>query len=311
MRARLVALAMLSLGGCFAAHQGERPDGGIWTSCLEALYGAGAAGDPCDFEGSCSDAMPCGPLPVTELMCVRGELRFIERTCTLAPWDSCEHYVADFPHVGSPGQSCIEETFDTCLEPAAEPCCATRVTCASGVVHEELVCDPACAEGAYCPGYQLPAPGTQTCRWAHECASGTCLAPGPRLCGDECAPRPHECDRHEDCRPGEVCVHEAVPCACDDAHGTFCRPRCSPGSCPDGHACMPDGVCAPVHCSAGYACGPNMYCPRPDEDPPGPIDEHGCARTTCATDADCECGACISRVCWEGPGVCTMDPGAG
>lgn len=311
MRALALFACSLTLAGCFDMHgRHDDDDGGtpidsgrFFTDCHDALW-SGASGDACSFAESCSDIAPCSDEPTREVMCLGGRLQFFTRTCTLAPWERCEDYVAGFPREGLPGEACFEHSFGECTVATDEPCCDRIVTCSSGIVSDEVSCRRGCIEGPTCEGYEPPPPELPLCRTSAECERGEpCVPPGtPRACGI-CMPTPHECTSSADCAAGDVCVHEPVPCTCDGDLGTFCRPACTVDSCDEGERCGSDGLCAPIHCSEGYACSDNTRC-ETTSTPAGPIDAHGCWRLPCTGDAECDCGACVEAYCYDGPGLC-------
>src|SRR5690606_11438767 len=149
LRARLsLPLSLLVLGGCFGAHStGEDagpspiPDGGeLWVDCFDALR-SGSEGQPCAFTDSCGEPR-CGESG-RELLCLSGQLHFVERICTLGPWESCEDYLA---HDGVPGSPCVPGTFGSCSSPveapAEEPCCTRQARCDpdSWLTVEEVDC---------------------------------------------------------------------------------------------------------------------------------------------------------------------------
>ncbi len=312
MRALAVFACSLTLTGCFDVHgrvgdedAGAPIDSGrFFTDCWAALSG-GENGDACSFDDSCGDVLPgCGePEPGREVACLGGRLQFFTRTCTLAPWERCEDYVADYPHDGFPGAACIEETFGECAE-TIDPCCRVVVTCRGGAVHEEHDCHDGCVEGPTCEGYAPPPPEFAPCRSTGDCASSeSCVPPGvPRACGI-CAPVPLECDGAADCGEGEVCVRENVPCSCEPVLGALCRPACTTDSCAEGERCGSDGACEPIACDEGWVCPDNTRCSA-ETGPALAVDAHGCFRIACASDIDCDCGACIDGLCYDGPGTC-------
>ena len=307
MPARLsLVLSVLALGGCFGSHGANEdagrplPDGGIWTDCYAALWG-GSEGQPCSFGASCGD-FPCGGAPGRELLCLGGQLRFVDRICTIAAWDSCETYLAGGGH---PGDACIAGPFGECVVPTDEPCCPRVVSCdaSTHLIFDEVVCRRGCLEPGLCEDYEAPPPEQPTCRSSSECSGGIpCVPAGtPPGCGI-CRPTTRECEGRFSCEPGYVCVEEPTPCGCEPELSSFCRPVCSEDGCLEGERC--GDVCEPIPCSEGFGCPPNTYCPDPHDEPAGPIDAHGCARIGCAIDADCECGTCVEGLCQSGPGVC-------
>lgn len=307
MRARLsLVLSMLVLGGCFGSHSVDEdagpplPDGGVWVDCYTALW-SGREGQACSFDESCGE-ITCGDEGGRELLCLGGQLRFVERICTIAAWDRCETYLAGGGH---PGDACNLESFGDCSRPAGEPCCQRQITCdpTYRLVIDEVSCTDGCVPPELCEDYAPPPPEHPTCRSASECSGGfPCVPVGtPPGCGI-CLPTVRECEGRFSCEPGYVCVEEPTPCGCEPELSSFCRPVCSEDGCLEGERC--GDVCEPIPCSEGFGCPPNTYCPGPDEDPAGPVDAHGCARIGCAIDADCECGVCIDGLCQSGPGIC-------
>lgn len=311
LRARLsLPLSLLVLGGCFGAHStGEDagpspiPDGGeLWVDCFDALR-SGSEGQPCAFTDSCGEPR-CGESG-RELLCLSGQLHFVERICTLGPWESCEDYLA---HDGVPGSPCVPGTFGSCSSPveapAEEPCCTRQARCDpdSWLTVEEVDCI-GCGEPELCEDYAPPPPEHPSCRSTSECTGGAACVPAgtPPGCGI-CQPATRECESRFACDPGYVCVEELARCACDGEPSSFCRPVCAEGSCPEGERCA--DVCEPIPCDEAYACPANTFCAGPDADPPGPVDAHGCARLGCESDADCDCGACVEGLCQSGPGYC-------
>jgi len=183
------------------------------------------------------------------------------------------------------------------------------------------------ARPGYCAGASFRPEGVQTCRTHDDCDAGRCVAElAPEAaCADECGEPRRDCATDDDCADG-ACMPATDPCWCGE--GTICIPACTEGSCPEAHRCAggrceplscaddgmqcPDGTrcdpsaavidphgCAPILCNEedGFECGPNQSC-HPGA--PG----SGCVVRSCATDDDCDCGACVLGTCRQAPGVC-------
>lgn len=299
---RLFVLSALLFGGCFETHlTGDdavppSSDGGVWTDCW-AAFSSGREGERCAFDASCGET-PCGDDGGLELLCLGGRLRFVERICSI-PVPECEHYLANG---GSPGQACEPTTFGDCSRPVGR-CCHREITCDATTdrVIDEVQCTHECEERSLCEDYALPPPERPTCTSSSECGGLSCVpADTPPACG-LCPPVVRECEGHDECGPSHVCVEEEY-CDCDSGPSSFCRPVCSEDDCAEGERCR--DVCEPIPCGAGFECPPNTYCTTPHDEPPGPVDAHGCTRLTCATDAECACGVCIDGLCQSGPGIC-------
>ncbi len=185
-----------------------------------------------------------------------------------------------------------------------------------------------CRNGATCApeygvgcGAQLPAQrlceSDQDCGDGKRCVEATVRKPCEDGLETSCIP---ECTA-DSCGDGERCSNglcEPVPCmdgfTCDelyvcapdragaDAHG--CAPRnCNEGyDCDAGYSCdTQSGSCSAVHCREGgdAACPINFVC----DDATG---GRGCVPKPCATDEDCDCGACLHTCTGEKcpPGSC-------
>lgn len=189
------------------------------------------------------------------------------------------------------------------------------------------------AEPGYCPGATFHTAEVQTCRTHGDCDEGRCQAepPADSECGGECLEPRVDCRSDGDCDDG-TCMAANDPCWCGE--GAICIPACTTESCPEAHRCTdgrceplscedegvecPDGTrcspsasvvdphgCTPVHCRRhdGWECGTNESC-RPGA--PG----NGCVIRDCASDDDCDCGACVLGTCRPAPGVCVAGEGA-
>jgi hypothetical protein len=113
-----------------------------------------------------------------------------------------------------------------------------------------------------------------------------------------CAPKSCETDGYA-CPPKYRCGGTTR-----DAYGCSPRPCTEDYVCPAGSECggsAPDAHgCSLTHCTQGYACPQNTDCKA------GQMLDHGCTRRTCNVDADCDCGACLSRVCEDQLHICSL-----
>jgi hypothetical protein len=151
-------------------------------------------------------------------------------------------------------------------------------------------------------------------------ADSTCLASGH--CQATPCGQGYTCPSNLACKPGASAdVHGCVPKACTDgfacaadqecnatasaadAHG------CAPLPCAKGYVCLtnwhcvagtgadPHG-CTPIPCSSSAPCGVNESC---DPTQPG----RGCVPRKCASDGDCDCGACVESYCRSSLWICS------
>lgn len=185
----------------------------------------------------------------------------------------------------------------------------------------------------YCPAVEAW-PDTMTiCRVDEDCPIELplCEAKVTQVSGcGACMSFPYECEDDASCGDGQICVDaESGSCVCDP--GSMCQPscvtagcaadercgdngRCAPRPCTDGYACPEDYECdptadsrdkhgcAPLHCRDGrFACLSNLDC---NIEAGG----HGCVRRACERDADCDCGACVDKLCRDRPAICTEYP---
>lgn len=140
------------------------------------------------------------------------------------------------------------------------------------------------------------------CRSQADCASAeSCVPPGARrACGIGC-PQERLCERDDECEAGQVCVEYVASCCLAGEISTRCQPRCDASSCAEGERCDDaSGRCEVIPCGTEYACDAHTTCDPSDPD----ADRHGCARDACTSDADCDGGTCVDRLCYEGPGTC-------
>ncbi len=142
------------------------------------------------------------------------------------------------------------------------------------------------------------------CRSDADCTAGSlqCYAPGESIGCGICMEPIALCATDADCDEGDVCFVYTPPCSCG-GDASECRPRCSASSCEEGETCDDvTGLCQPTRCNAGYACPAHTECVTKGGD------AHGCERTSCTSDADCGCGACVEGRCYEALGFCSAPP---
>ena len=172
-----------------------------------------------------------------------------------------------------------------------------------------------------CPGATPVSAISQRCRTNADC-------PGGERCSDPAAPQcsglpPAGCQSDPDCESGQICVRSSDPCG-----GLECSPQCNATSCASGEQCGTDGHCHAVACSAGYQCpsgsqcnsgigadahGCNVQrcnnggtCPANYQCEPNGTTSDGCVARSCASDKDCDCGACEMGQCARELFVCVQ-----
>lgn len=264
--------------------------GRVPLSCEDALRSP--EGSACAFMGACASVSPCRSLD-----CVGGMTRDQPILCADAGtgWASCEEFLAS---EDVPGVACMEG-FGACQTPI-DACCSTVFSCQEGiVVVDGLICLEPCEMLALCDDYSPPFPPRDTCTDQAQCDAGeACVAPHGVGCGP-CVDLVATCASDADCSDSDVCVPTTDPCMCAGP-GSECIARCDDASCGDGERCE-DGRCLVQACTDGYECPPNLDCGFG-----GGGDAHGCIRRGCASERDCDCGACIDGVCARGPGICAL-----
>jgi hypothetical protein len=156
-------------------------------------------------------------------------------------------------------------------------------------------------------GMCAPAETASSCRSDEDCAAAfeQCLAPGEFGGCGICMEPLALCEGDADCEGGDICFTYRPLCTCG-GDASECRPRCTESSCDVGEACdASSGRCAPTACTEGYLCPAHTVCAPSGER----ADPHGCERTACTTDADCECGGgCVDGLCYEALGLCSAVP---
>jgi hypothetical protein len=204
-----------------------------------------------------------------------------------------------------------------CFPPAAQ--CVSDADCADAAVcvtapkmpcqcmGPGTVCAPACtaescgdAEVCAASGHCVPASCTDD---GYACAVGTVC--DPARAGDAHGCTPALCDGD-----GYACSAESVCDAARAGDSHHCAPRqCDTEgyTCPEAMVCEPEGNvnehgCRPLHCSEGFECPPNHDCN------PATAVPNGCVRRSCASDAECDCGACVMEHCQDRLFMCVILP---
>jgi hypothetical protein len=116
-------------------------------------------------------------------------------------------------------------------------------------------------------------------------------------------PSPPCCGTGPQCGPGRGCPKvSGTATLCSGGPCASCVPPCmSDSGCGDGLRCNADQLCIRKRCDTdGYPCAAHSACSGADPN----ADSRGCLHDRCATDADCEPGACVNGRCADGPGRC-------
>ena len=161
--------------------------------------------------------------------------------------------------------------------------CVARCTATSCAAGERCGTDGhcqifPCAEGFACPSGWVCAP-ERTGVDPNGCATASCATDG-WTCG---APHTH-------CEPSAkkgVDLHGCAPDTCDT--GAF--------TCGANQACGAPGDVNGCHCTSDAACPMNSHCD-------GTLGV--CLTMACTTDTDCDCGACINKICQPGLWACQL-----
>ena len=169
--------------------------------------------------------------------------------------------------------------------------CVSDEDCFEGSVCVPWLCgdDPCCeGQGTQC----VPACQDQPCQDGFACSDdGHCSA--------------ISCEDGFSCDDGFVCDPSRADAHVDEHGCTVQTCGLDGAACPQGFMCdggaagNPNGTCLPIACSSDADCHPNEVC-----NPPGSIYASGCELATCASDADCGCGACIQERCQPRLFVC-------
>jgi hypothetical protein len=162
-----------------------------------------------------------------------------------------------------------------------------------------------CQAGATCKSGWCVMDGTGWCTEGYTCPSGTTCSSGTYQ--DEHGCVAVSCTAGYTCPSGSTCDLSAVNRDLHDCNGTLCQ---AGYPCPAGRTCAPtpyaDGTdshgCVLASCD-GYVCPKNQVCQ---------VDARGvyCARKSCTSDGDCDCGACLklqgasSGQCYSRLGIC-------
>jgi hypothetical protein len=226
----------------------------------------------------------------------------------------------------APGQACR----------TLSDCGGGSFACAAGVIFACGVCSTnnmtPCSGDAQC-GANFVCEPTRAGSWGfpfagciNACSAGSCFGGTRCAANGHCEPIPCSdggaCPADRLCDPSRSGADKlgCVPKSCE-ADGYVCPPKyrcggaqpdvygCSPRLCSEDYACpvgsecggtAPDGHgCSLVSCTEGYECPPNTDCKS------GPARDHGCLRRACSADSDCDCGACLGRVCEDQLHVCS------
>lgn len=185
--------------------------------------------------------------------------------------------------------------------------CAPEVNTGCGACfgpENQCAVDMDCGMGAWC----ATLPFNDPCNCTGETTERRCLS----LCPATPCAADQSCDANGHCVPascmdGYACPQERV---CDpagvmpDDHGCAYL-SCTAGyTCPDGYTCNPGAPggtphgCQAISCKDGFVCPANTDC---DPTATG----HGCIKRSCSNDADCDCGACIQKKCYDKLWICT------
>lgn len=167
----------------------------------------------------------------------------------------------------------------------------------------------ASVEAGSCPGIghcvQLCEDGACSCQC--DCRSDAQCGGQPadgEICVPSSEPAPSCCGTRPVCSTDTECARtQQGPAWICNANGCgSCQPPCAnDASCGDGSACRTDGHCTLKSCkSDGYVCPAHSHCGGSGT----MVDQHGCVHDACATDKDCQSGACVNGRCFDSPGRC-------
>ena len=258
---------VLSMTGC-----PETPRTTV-SDCDDAL--AAPAGTPCDFTGQCGSVCPG-----TAVECIGGlTVQIVARCDGGTPLDDAGPLDAS-PIDASPIDAGASDASSMDAGPLDAGMCMPRAPL-----------------------------GVTPCRGDSDCSAGAaerCRNPDERPGCGICMDPPRDCAMDADCPAMDglqyVCEEAEVSCPCSgDGLGTFCLAPCSVTGCEDGWTCAASGHCEADACDAGYACPLGTTCGTAG----AAGDAHGCVRASCATDADCPCGAgCVEGQCFDVLGTC-------
>ena len=188
-------------------------------------------------------------------------------------------------------------------------------------------------EPRVCPGAAAETPGEPRCRTQQDCDPSLNLycAATPNDCGP--AFPSFACSADTDCEPEQRCVPSGPPSCSGQGPSLACAAPCTEASCAASERCEADGHCRPAPCAEGFQCPTDKRCASQDEDAaadangcadvscqegfecpnnrrcePGSLYAHECGPLACSTDADCDCGYCIGKWCYDSLFYCTKPP---
>lgn len=184
--------------------------------------------------------------------------------------------------VGSGGLSGTGAATGSGGAPVVDPDCeGLQGRCVKVCQSGECDCHCDCGEDADCTADGAP---------------GVCVPPGE--------PAPPCCGAGPQCGPGAPCgaTSSGEQMICSTGPCAVCVPPCRDDAfCGDGNVCSGTGLCAPARCDAdGFACSGGSVCDASSPE----SDSHGCLHAVCASDSDCESGACVNGRCYAVAGRC-------
>ena len=202
--------------------------------------------------------------------------------------------------------------------PSGQPCrsqtdCGAASMCVAAAPAGASTCgacfptNHACSSDATCGPDQICAaeanPNPCQCMGPSTSCSPKCKAdscPASDVCGADGRCAPKSCQDGYSCLTGTLCdatrsgdAHQCAPARCD-----FAEVSCQADEVCDPSVTSPGSHCRAKRCSEGATCPKNQRCGQTGQ----------CERLTCASDVDCECGACISGTCQDHLFMCFMPP---
>ena len=202
------------------------------------------------------------------------------------------------PGAERPGSGNLCRSSSDCPSPAGAYICTSNPGAFSGLCGAYCPTPPPaeCTDDSGCSGGQVCLPATVSCcdKIGHACrppcTATSCAATERCNSAGHCELNPcnegFACPAGTTCNPGTTGADSngCVPVPCTSGYDCGAKSICAPGqSGVDAHGC---GVapCSQVGCPVNFTCQPSATI-------------GGCQRKTCAADADCDCGYCISGSC--------------